>query len=525
MKRLHERGEIATVITIGSLIILGVTTLVSSTFINKTKQTTGSKAACAGCETNGKCYAVGSTVSGGYCCFGPKQGERCYNYNHLDKCGTSCAAPTPPPTKIPSSAPTSGPTKTPTPTPRPGGDISGYEGCAKCCVKDIKCNAPADGNGNKCGYSQLRIRWHSYDCTGNNCSTINVSGQQVIQCSDMGPNNKLRCENSSCPSGYYGGASNPTTAPNNPTPGGQNPTPITTPLPSGQRCLESNKTSCSTYCTNIVGESTNSGYSYYDGGGGNYYKADGSCSLISGGLGAYCNCQTKCDPVNMYCNVFCQNEGYVYSNTNSIKTDGGNYYYNNGKCFKTADKEYIKTHCGCSTSNPYSPTPSAVCGSNPIACTTYCQNYVGESTNSGASYYDGGNDKYYKNDGACTYIGGQTELSSHCLCSSRCSSQTNGCDEFCTNNAGTTFSNGKRYDQSGGTYYYKNENNRCLQTTDKEYMKTYCGCSTQNPSFTAIGDTVTQAETTSEVVNVISLPNGKKCQMLQGGNTCLVISL
>src|SRR5687768_13474621 len=41
----NQRGEIATIITLATLLVLGVSSLVSSVILNKTKQTTSTKAA------------------------------------------------------------------------------------------------------------------------------------------------------------------------------------------------------------------------------------------------------------------------------------------------------------------------------------------------------------------------------------------------------------------------------------------------------------------------------------------------
>ncbi len=67
-----ERGEIATAITIGTLIILGVSSLVSSVFLNKNKQTTKTKAA----ETLGVCSEA---ESGQYKtkCMSPRERQSC----------------------------------------------------------------------------------------------------------------------------------------------------------------------------------------------------------------------------------------------------------------------------------------------------------------------------------------------------------------------------------------------------------------------------------------------------------------
>lgn len=91
--RQHERGEIATILMLGSLVVIAVTAVTSSFFVNK-KQTTSSKAAlacsadeCAGSST---CVPVGSKSNGLECC---KAGQ---NKAHPEYTwatwGTSCTA-------------------------------------------------------------------------------------------------------------------------------------------------------------------------------------------------------------------------------------------------------------------------------------------------------------------------------------------------------------------------------------------------------------------------------------------------
>ena len=63
---IYKRGEIATIIAIGTLIVLAVSTIVSSTLISKTKQTTQSKAAET-CADQGKCTVVSSGQCGQAC--------------------------------------------------------------------------------------------------------------------------------------------------------------------------------------------------------------------------------------------------------------------------------------------------------------------------------------------------------------------------------------------------------------------------------------------------------------------------
>lgn len=70
----HERGEIATIITIGTLVVIGLTTIVSSFFINQ-KKTTSSKAAepisttCTGSCTTPNAFCVS--------CMNPKEKQSC----------------------------------------------------------------------------------------------------------------------------------------------------------------------------------------------------------------------------------------------------------------------------------------------------------------------------------------------------------------------------------------------------------------------------------------------------------------
>lgn len=111
---------------------------------------------------------------------------------------TSTITPAPTISTNPTISPVS-PTNTPTPTlwPKPSApppeviDIPGYEQCTRCCIKDQKCGYPSG----ECTANEKRIRWFSYDCTGNRCSTMKLPGQDFIVCpAGMGPKNiRLSC--------------------------------------------------------------------------------------------------------------------------------------------------------------------------------------------------------------------------------------------------------------------------------------------------------------------------------------------
>ncbi len=300
-----QRGEIATIITIVSLVVLGASTLVSSAFLSKNKQTTSTKAAepvtCTGAN-NWNCAGQTQTCGGVACgkcaqrtydggwsrCVGPNcqrnQSTVIYNYPVFDS-DDSCnptAAQTPTQsdcekitdkgtcdsnayiqkcawylacnvcrargTKNDEACPKLScsnwsnntdctntntcqwndnyfkcvdkiePTKanTPVPTRKPGLELPGYENCNRCCIQDLQCGIPADGNGYKCGKDQTRIRWYSYNCTSN-CSNFNSAAQNAgttltryIDCPpDVGRENRLKCVDGGC-ANYYGGLPVPT---------------------------------------------------------------------------------------------------------------------------------------------------------------------------------------------------------------------------------------------------------------------------------------------------------------------------
>jgi len=264
-----QRGEIATIITIVSLIVLGASTLVSSVFLSKNKQTTSTKAAAStrlccrsyqckqyGCKdvqrywnafyvSTSKTCASASLID---CPSGAKQGGFCV----ADSACSGTAATVVPTTIVNTLAPTSAvrpcsywisaaacnnfpdtcewksvgygygmscqskvqPTtvNTPTPTRAPGNELSGYEDCLRCCVRDTKCDIP----GSPCKKGSTRIRWYSYNCTkGSSCSSFNKTGgypSTVFEnCpSDVGRENPTKCVPGGCTE-TYSGLSVPTT--------------------------------------------------------------------------------------------------------------------------------------------------------------------------------------------------------------------------------------------------------------------------------------------------------------------------
>jgi len=287
-----QRGEIATIITIVSLVVLGASTLVSSIFLSKNKQTTSTKAAepvtctsannwnctgqtqtCGGVAC-GKCAQ--RTYDGGWSrCVGPNcqrnQSSIVYNYPVFDtddSCIPTITAIPTTKTPTPSSASTSCPagqckysstcvskntaksfyygsrgrccypgtnsewiygsgtsdppvcpavTAAPTATPTrvPGNELPGYENCNRCCIQDLQCGIPADGNGYKCGKEEIRIRWYSYNCTSS-CSNFGSGAlTKFIDCPpDVGRENRLKClSGAGICSTYYGGGTYPTAVP------------------------------------------------------------------------------------------------------------------------------------------------------------------------------------------------------------------------------------------------------------------------------------------------------------------------
>jgi len=297
-----QHGEIATIITIASLIILGASTLVSSVFLSKNKQTISTRASYAveSCNSGNNWHCTGQTltcggVACGKCsksgtnnwvrCVGPNcrrnQSSTVYNYPVFDS-DSSCApvvtnaqTATTIPTKIlstgcpsnqctydnppcvsrnaiqlstqgglykrccypgstsewvssysypPPACSASTPMPTAIPTRDPKLELSGYEKCARCCIQDIKCGMPADGNGYKCEKYESRIRWYSYNCTGKPedaaivCDKFNKGGYpstKFIACpNEVGREKPLKCVGPEyCTTGLdYSGLPLPTTA-------------------------------------------------------------------------------------------------------------------------------------------------------------------------------------------------------------------------------------------------------------------------------------------------------------------------
>lgn len=323
-----QRGEIATIITIVSLVVLGASTLVSSVFLSKNKQTTSTKAAepvtctsannwnctgqtqtCGGVAC-GKCAQ--RTYDGGWSrCVGPNcqrnQSSIVYNYPVFDtddSCIPTITAIPTTKTPTPSSAPTSCPagqckysstcvskntvksfnygsrgrccypgtssewiygsgtsdppvcsdvTAAPTATPTrvPGNELPGYENCNRCCIQDLQCGIPADGNGYKCGKEEIRIRWYSYNCTSS-CSNFGSGAlTKFIDCPpDVGRENRLKClSGAGICSTYYGGGTYPTAVPTAVPTTGSGVT-SNTCTKSGYHCINNTNQSNLTDCHN-----------------------------------------------------------------------------------------------------------------------------------------------------------------------------------------------------------------------------------------------------------------------------------
>lgn len=194
----NRRGEIATLLTIGALAVIGITTVVSSLNINKQKSSSA-RAGCAGCTVGTKCYVYGEKdKNGSMCCASkknPKDTKCTWTWGTWDSTGTcsGCTAAAPPAAVTPVATPA---TSTSSCKPQTCGSFStnpqaGYSskttgGSTKyyekgACTVEIPqgigtyCksqNGAAPPAGVACQYATLIACQHSHDtgCTTDGCS-------------------------------------------------------------------------------------------------------------------------------------------------------------------------------------------------------------------------------------------------------------------------------------------------------------------------------------------------------------------
>ncbi len=232
MKNQRERGEIATILTVGTLVVIAVTAVTSSLFLNQ-KKTTGSKA--AGMLPCNKCVGTVCQKAAGTC--NPE----------LDTCtiSTDCKTPTAKPTTKAAA----------TPKPTTGGGGGGLKSCGStpsytdastCSTRcgGVTCD-PCNNLGKtkyicpNSGSTPTCDNWNDFDlsdceakCGAGNCKKCSDAGGNIkYQCkADGDPNDTWTCDmynnESSCASNncyWWDGTCNDK----------EKPKPTSTPKPGG----------------------------------------------------------------------------------------------------------------------------------------------------------------------------------------------------------------------------------------------------------------------------------------------------
>ncbi len=251
----RRKGEVATLLTLGLVLVGALITLGTSLFISNKKINLASNSRAAGCNYNdiGKCF-------GGYLC-------------SPNGCGSEqppCLIPNPTSCPTPTSTP---PTTVPT-IPTAGGKCGsgGIYNCPTDPISKQKCSPPSatkgyefgccvmDNPNNKCDGK----RWRWYGCTGQYCVNTSINNKGI------GGDGKLH----PCPDDYISGGCY----------GGKSPTATPTTSASSctcQACPKSYKNSDQSYCFKEYGGSTP------------YYKnSSGNCSGYS-----YSDIKSVCGPL------------------------------------------------------------------------------------------------------------------------------------------------------------------------------------------------------------------------------------
>jgi len=438
-----RRAEIATILTVGTLIVIGLTALVSS-FTIKNKQTTSSKAAECGAE--GK-----SCFDGSDCCSGKCSGASQYGAGTCTKATTvspsvnSCAKEDESYTYTNSCCsgltPSNGKCITPKSTCSDEGGSSpcceGYQVCAsdnKChascssCIKeggtytygdgcckglntcgDGKCHAtcpstsppPTSGGTDPISQSKCATSAYKYGCCV--IDTYGCSGDtkraRWYGCTGQ------PCENTKIKNTMYGGSGHLEVCPNplveatcvSPTPASKGDNGAT--CSKNEQCT-SNYCNLNAYpnvCAEVVKKSTGSSCN------NNEDCLSGYCPIVSGySSGRTCAepaTTTKCTSHN--CMDYCKDSGKVLK-TGSVdytfdttKTSDGNIHYwvTNSNCLQPA-----AVSCDCTTTQ----TATFCDSGTPFGCQTKC----GSSANTGSYYIDNGS-FYYRADSTknCTSVG------------------------------------------------------------------------------------------------------------------------